>query len=259
MSRAISHLVAALLPGCLALLLVTGAPAVRAADEPAEVSERLVVADPYLEMRTGPGRGYPIFHVVPRGEPVEVQLRYTDWFKVRTEKGAEGWVQRAQLETTLTEAGAAKTFRDVMLDDYLHRRLEAGAAWGQFKNEPMLKIFASYRLSETLSVEGTIGQVQGLYSGTEFWHVNLNVEPWADRNWSPYAGIGFGRMKNVPNLSLVDATTTNANTANAMLGLRYYLTDRVTLRVDWSLYTAFIGDNRSSEFRAWTAGLSFFF
>ena len=74
-----------------------------------------------------------------------------------------------------------------------------------------------------------------------------------------YAGIGFGRMKNVPNLSLVDATTTNANTANAMLGLRYYLTDRVTLRIDWSLYTAFIGDNRSSEFRAWTAGLSFFF
>ena len=236
------------------LILITGPGPARA-----DSFHKILIADPFIELHTGPGRGYPIFHVAARGESIEVLLRSTDWFKVRGEKGHEGWVQRAQLETTLTEAGATKTFRDTVLDDYLNRRLEAGAAWGQFKNEPMLKIFASYRLSETLSAEATIGQVQGRYSGTEFWHVNLNVEPWADRHWSPYAGIGFGRMKNVPNLSLVDATTTNANTANAMLGLRYYLTDRVTLRIDWSLYTAFIGDNRSSEFRAWTAGLSFFF
>ena len=38
------------------------------ADELAEVK----VADPYLEMRTGPGEGYPIFHVVDRDEFVEV-------------------------------------------------------------------------------------------------------------------------------------------------------------------------------------------
>lgn len=255
------HLLSALLPGFLALALLGAAPA-HAQDKPPEeppIAERLTVADAYLEMRTGPGRGYPIHHVAARGETIDVLLRFTDWFKVRTDKGHEGWVQRQQLEATLTEAGTAKGFRDILLDDYLHRRLEAGAAWGQFKNEPMLKIFASYRLSDTISAEATIGQVQGLYSGTEFWHLNLNIEPWSDQNWSPYAGIGFGRMKNVPNLSLVDATTTNANTANAMLGLRYYITDRVMLRVDWALYTAFIGDNRSSEFRAWTAGLSFFF
>jgi len=254
-------LLAALLTSFLALALLGAAPA-RAQDKPAEeppIAERLTVADPYLEMRTGPGRGYPIHHVAARGETIDVLLRFTDWFKVRTVKGHEGWVQRQQLETTLTEAGAVKGFRDVLLDDYLHRRLEAGAAWGQFKSEPMLKIFASYRLSDTINAEATIGQVQGLYSGTDFWHVNLNIEPWSDQRWSPYGGIGFGRMKNVPNLSLVDATTTNANTANATLGLRYYVTDRVVLRVDWTLYTAFIDDNRSSEFRAWTAGLSFFF
>lgn len=263
MSRAIPSLLAALLPGYLALALLVCAPAARAADEApapeAPAVERLQVADPYLEMRTGPGRGYPIFHVAARGEWVAVQLRFTDWFKVRTDNGKEGWVQRAQLETTLTEAGVVKSFRDTLLDDYLHRRLELGAAWGQFKSEPMLKIFTAYRLSETLSVEATIGQVQGLYSGTDFWHVNLNVEPWSDHRWSPFMGIGFGRMKNVPNLSLVDASTTNANTGNATIGLRYYLSDRFVLRADWTLYTAFIGDNRSSEFRAVTGGLSFFF
>ncbi|MGA0610897.1 SH3 domain-containing protein [Caldimonas sp. KR1-144] len=258
MSRATPSLLAALLPAFIAVALFAGAPAARAADD-APAVERLTVADPYLEMRTGPGRGYPVFHVAARGEAVVVLLRFTDWFKVRTDNGKEGWVQRAQLEATLTEAGAAKSFRDMLLDDYLHRRLELGGAWGRFKSEPMLKIFTAYRLSETLSLEATLGQVQGTYSGTDFWHVNLNVEPWSDQRWSPFAGIGFGRMKNVPNLSLVDATTTNANTGNATVGLRYYLTDRFVLRADWTLHTAFIGDNRSSEFRAVTAGLSFFF
>ena len=32
----------------------------------------VVVADPYLEMHTGPGRGYPIDHVVDRGETVKI-------------------------------------------------------------------------------------------------------------------------------------------------------------------------------------------
>ena len=32
----------------------------------------------------------------------------------------------------------------------------------------MLKLWTSYRFSDTLSIEGTIGQVQGVFSGTVF-------------------------------------------------------------------------------------------
>ena len=49
-------------------------------------------------------------------------------------------------------AGGAKTFRDVAIDDYLQRRLEMGAAWGLFKSEPMLKLWAA----------GTVGPVAAL-------------------------------------------------------------------------------------------------
>jgi hypothetical protein len=222
-------------------------------------SERLRIADPYLELHTGPGRGYPVFHVAARGEWIEVELRSTDWYKVRTAADKVGWVHRRQLETTLTEAGALKTFRDVALDDYLSRRIQLGAAIGRFESEPTLKLWGSYRLSDTLGIEGSIGQVQGLYSGTDFWHLNITAEPWSDRRLSPFFAIGVGNFKNFPNLSLVDATPTDANLADAAVGLRFYLTDRFVLRLDYTLYTAFVGDNRSSEFRAVTAGLSFFF
>jgi uncharacterized protein YgiM (DUF1202 family) len=240
----------------LALCAAMAAVPARAADEP---RDQVQVADPYLELHTGPGIGYPVFHVAAREEWVEILLRHTDWFKVRTANGKVGWVTRAQLETTLTQAGSKRTFRDVLLDDYLRRKLELGLAWGRFKSEPMLKVYTGYRVSDTLSLEGTIGQVQGLYSGTDFWHVGVNAEPWSDRRLSPFLGIGLGKFKNVPNASLVSAATTNANLAHGTLGLRYHVGDRFVLRTDYSIYTSFVSDTRSLEYRAVTLGVSFFF
>lgn len=252
MAAAESRRVALALALCCALLLLG------LWSRPAQ-AERLQVNDPFIEIRTGPGRGYPIFHVAARDEWVEVQLRYTDWYKVRTENGREGWVHRLQLASTVTAAGAAATFRDVVLDDYLQRRLEAGAAWGLFKSEPMLKLWLAYRLAEVVSVEVAIGQVQGVYSGTEFWHLALNVEPFADQRLSPFFGIGLGRFRNIPNASLVGNVTTDANLADAVIGVRYYLTRRFVARLDYTLYTAFLSDSRTEEYGAVTAGLSFFF
>ncbi|HJV61077.1 MAG TPA: SH3 domain-containing protein [Albitalea sp.] len=221
--------------------------------------ERLQITDPYIELHTGPGRGYPVFYVAERHQWIELELRHTDWYRVRTEGGQVGWVHRRQLETTLTEAGGRKTFREVMLDDYLSRKVQLGVAWGRFKSEPMIKLWTSYKLSETLSAEASIGQVQGLFSGSTLWHVNLLSEPWSDLRLSPFFGIGVGRFRNIPNASLVGAIPTNANLANASIGARYHLTDRFILRADYTLYTAFVADTRSAEYRAFTAGVSFFF
>ena len=239
------------------------APAAPAQDQLAQgrpaAEEEVRVADAYIELHTGPGRGYPVFHVAARDEWIAITLRHTDWYKVRTTQGKVGWVHRTQLAATLTASGTKKTFRDILLDDYLSRRLEAGAAWGRFKSEPMLKMWAGYRLSDTLSVEASIGQVQGLYSGTDFWHLNLMSEPWSDRRLSPFFGIGFGKFKNIPNASLVGALATDAKLANAMAGLRYHLNERAVARLDLAIYTAFVADTRSTEYRAVTGGLSFFF
>ncbi len=240
---------------CALLVLIS----LGAAAPSAWAEEKVQITDPYIDLRTGPGRGYPIFHVAAREEWIEILLRRTDWFKVRTASGQEGWVNRSQLETTLTEAGTAKAFRDVLLDDYLRRKLELGAAWGMFDSEPMLKIWTAYRFADALSIEATIGQVQGTFSGTEFWNINLNVEPWSDQRFSPFFGVGLGHFKNIPNASLVNAVVTNANLANAAVGLRYYIAERFVAKLDYSIYTAYVSDSDSADYRAVTLGIAFFF
>jgi hypothetical protein len=242
---------------------LTPAPVV-AAPRPAPAprsrkSEMVQIVDPYIELRSGPGRGYPIFFVAPRNDWIEIELRHTDWFRIRTEDDKVGWVSRQQLETTLTAAGGTKSFRDVLLDDYLSRKVQLGAAWGQFKSEPMLKLWTSYRFSDTLSLEATIGQVQGVFSGTNLWHVDVLIEPWSDHRVSPFFGVGVGKFKNFPNLSLIGATDTNAKMGVARMGVRYYLTERFVMSADYALYTAFLNDQRSTQYNAWTLGLSFFF
>lgn len=89
----------------LALFLLLGLlPAVHLA---AGEVLRVVVTDPYLDLHTGPGRGYPITRSVPRGAHVEVLFQRTDWIKVRSDKGKEGWAHRSQMRRTLTTAGGA--------------------------------------------------------------------------------------------------------------------------------------------------------
>lgn len=246
------------LASCLAVAALLPA---HAADDgkPAPKTEQLQVTAPFLEMHTGPGRGFPVFFVVERSQWVTVELRHTDWYRVRAEGGQVGWVHRTQLESTITAAGGTKSFRDLLVDDYLRRKLEFSGSWGRFKGEPMLKLGLQYRLADTIGTELTVGQVQGLFSGTDFWHVALTSEPWSDRRWSPFFSVGVGKFKNIPNSTLVDAIPTNAKLAHATVGLRYYLTERFIARVDWTLYTAYVSDARSTEYRAITAGLGFFF
>ena len=40
----------------------------------AKGGREVVIADPYIELHTGPGRGYPIFHVADRGDKESVVI-----------------------------------------------------------------------------------------------------------------------------------------------------------------------------------------
>jgi uncharacterized protein YgiM (DUF1202 family) len=217
------------------------------------------VADPYLELHTGPGRGYPIFDIAVRGESVEILRRHTDWFKVRTERSKEGWVSRAQMEATLTEAGEKKTFRDVLFEDYLARRMEFGFSFGELRHDPLLSAYAGYRLHENFVGELTVAQSTGDFSTTSLYYVSLVSQPFPDSRWSPFFSLGAGRFTNATKATLVSATETKGGLANAAIGLRYYVTRQFFLRVEAKRHVALIGYNSAEHFNELSAGAAFFF
>jgi hypothetical protein len=224
-----------------------------------EPSDRVLVADPYLELHTGPGRGYPIFDIAERGERVEILKRHTDWFKVRTERGKEGWVSRPQMEATLTEAGEKKTFRDVLFDDYLARRMEFGFAFGTLRHDPLLSAYAGYRMHENFVAELTIAQSAGDFSTTSLYYVSLVSQPFPDSRWSPFFALGAGRFTNTPKATLVSAIQTKGGLANASIGLRYYVTRQFFLRVEAKRHVALIDYTSADHYNELSAGAAFFF
>ncbi|MCZ6560919.1 MAG: SH3 domain-containing protein [Gammaproteobacteria bacterium] len=221
--------------------------------------QRVQVLDPYMDLHTGPGRGFPAVQVVERGEWVEILKRKTDWFKVRSEQGKEGWVRRSQMEKTLTEAGVEKNFRDVLMDDYLNRRLEMGFAAGRFDGDSSLTVRTSYRFNNYIIGELNLSQVSGDFSSSRIIDLNLQIAPYSDNRISPYFNLGFGHFKNEPRATLVNAVDTSATTAVVGVGLRIYLTRRFIVRADYKDYVVMIDADRNEEFQHWMAGFSFFF
>ncbi len=220
---------------------------------------RAQVAEPYLELHTGPGRGYPVFHVVPEGDWVDIVKRRTDWFRVRTTRGLSGWVNREQLAQTLDGAGVPRSFRDIVRDDYLSRRLEFGFSGGQFGGDPALGVRLGYRLSDNIIAEGFLTQVSGSFSSSRAYGASLAIQPYGSSRFSPYFGLGIGNFSNEPKGVLVDTEKTSSDLASVALGARGYLTRRFLLRAEFRHHLALVKTEDNEDFDEWMLGFSFFF
>jgi hypothetical protein len=225
----------------------------------AAAEEAVVVRDAYMDLHSGPGRGYPVFHIVERGEEVLLLKRRTDWFKLRTADGIEGWASRASVERTETVAGVPRTFADATQQQFLGRRFEFGFASGDFDGDQVFSFRAGYRVSEIFTTELTLSQVSGTFSSTTLYHANLVASPFMDWRIAPFFTLGWGRFENEPKQVLVDNEDINEWAANVGVGARAYLGERFLFRADWRDYIVMVDDNNNEDFSEWTLGFAVFF
>lgn len=228
-------------------------------DQPGKPLARVRVVGPYLDMRSGPGRGYPIFYAAEREEWVVIELRHTDWFKVRTARGAAGWVSREQMRQTVTEDGVPFELADPTLQNFLDRRFDVGVGYGATAKTSFTRAWVGWRFSDTLSLDINGADIQGQSYTISMWTAGLLAEPWSDKRLSPFVGVGMGHYHYVPNKSRVNRHEADGNMGVFTLGGRYYLASRVALRIDYSRYSAFISDKNYRNFQAGTIGLSLHF
>jgi len=224
-----------------------------------DIYPEVKVADPYIELHTGPGVGYPIFHVVDRGDFVEVIKRKTDWFNVRTAKGKIGWVSRAQMEKTITPSGAVAEFAEAGFGDFSKRRWEMGLVGGTFNGAPVLTLYGAYALSDNLSAELSASQVTGDFFSSELVNINLMTQPFSKWRYSPFFTLGLGQITTSPSVTLIQAQDSQDLIAHMGLGIKMYLTRRFIMRAEYKNYVSFSSDDNNEEFEEWKVGFAFFF
>ncbi len=244
--------------GCLVAVVVLQifltAP-VQAADDYRSVA----VADPYLEMRTGPGRGYPIFHVVDRGESVDIIMQRTDWFQVRAENGKEGWVDRAQMELTLQPDGDQVSFEQAKIDDFTAAKWETGILAGDFGGANIISLYGGYSLNPYVSLEAWGSQILGNFSNGWMGSVNLVNEPWPDWRVSPFLTLGAGFIHTEPKSTIIQGEDRTDQIGHVGAGFRIYATRRFLLRAEYKSYVVFTSRNENEEVEEWKVGFAFFF
>ena len=235
----------------LGSLLPANAPA-------AKDASRVVVQDPYLEFHSGPGRGFPVFHVVDRGESVELLRRRTDWIKVRGANGKEGWVNRGQLERTLMPGGEAVALPGPSAESRETHRWEVGLATGDFDGASVVSVTGAWALSSSTLLRADATHLLGNYSNG--WLGTAGIAHVFMPQWriSPFVGIGGGVVRTEPKATLVQAEDRTDETAYAGVGVRGFLTNRFLLQAEYRGYMVFTSRDDNEEIEAWTVGFTYF-
>ena len=242
---------------CLALFALLAISPGQA--EAAKEHRRVAVADPYLEMHTGPGRGYPIFHVVDRGESVQIIKQRTDWFLVRDADGDEGWVDQEQMELTLNPDGSEVDFERAGLEDFTNARWEMGVLAGDFGGANIVSLYGGYSLNPNVSIEVWGSQILGNFSNGWTGSVNLMHETWPDWRVSPFFTLGTGIVHTEPKSTIVQGEDRTDQVAHAGAGFRFYLARQFILRAEFKSYVVFTSRDDNEEVEEWKVGFAYFF
>lgn len=220
---------------------------------------QVFVSEPYLELSTGPGRGYPVFHVVAREDSVDVLYRRTDWFKVRDEQGVEGWARARDMRRTRLADGSPFIFSLGDRDGFTTHDWELGLGGGDYGGANLISAYGAYSLTDNMKVELSLSQYLGNASNGYKAELGITHVLFPEWRLSPFVGIGSGVVSVEPRATIVLPADRTDQTAYVGAGLRFYLTRRFFVRADYRWHTVFTSRDDNQELEEWKVQIACFF
>jgi len=219
----------------------------------------VVVSDPYIEMHTGPGAGFPVFFVVGRGDNVAVLTRRTDWYLVREHQGREGWVTEQQLARTLELNGKQINLEIPTLENLAKHRFEGAVMFGDFGGASLTSIGVSYGFSDHLSMELVAGAAPGNIYDVDLVTLSLTHTMLPTKRISPYLSLGTGQIHTSVHTTQAQKVDNTNQISFVGAGVRVYLTRRFIARAEYDANYIYTKRNQNEDAREWKAGFAFFF
>ena len=220
---------------------------------------QLQVSDAYIDIYTGPGRGYPVFYVAEKSEWLKVIKRRTDWFQVKTSRQQLGWIKLADISKLSDHSGEAVIINDGSIDDYLNRRWEFGFGLSDFGGAEALNFRLGYRLTKNITTEFNLTQAVGDFSESQLYSLSINHQPFPEWWASPFWGLGVGKLNTTPKSTIVESDDRSDDTLQMTLGLQKYLSRNFALRVEYINHNVMTNRDTNEDINEWKAGFSVFF
>jgi hypothetical protein len=226
----------------------------------AEERVQLMVIDAYLEMHSGPGRGYPIIHTLEQDEPMTVLRRRGSWYQVANRHHKKGWIQQEKLARTIAPSGLPAALPDTQHGDYLAQQGRIGFALGQQGDAETATFVAGFRLLSFVGAELEVGQIFGTRIDGISYGANLLLEPFQNWSFTPFMSTGFGKQswQQKEKLNVGNANEFNSEYTFIGGGINYYIGYNFVVRGEYR-QVALAGDNDSLRNSTWRIGFSSFF
>lgn len=220
---------------------------------------QVTVSDAFINVRSGPGSGYPIFHVVERDELITLLKSRTDWIKIKTRRGLTGWINRSDMLLTLSPDGSVPEFPDLEQENFLEDRWEMGMAYGDFAGADALALNLGYRFTKNLSAELRVDENTGQFSDSQILAAAVLFQPFPAWRVSPYFSVGVGTINTSPSSTLVATEDREDDLLQASLGTYVHVSGRFFVRLEYANHYILTSRNTNEEVNEWKVGFSVFF
>lgn len=213
----------------------------------------VAVMDTFAEVRTGPGRGYPVIHTVEQGERIELITQRPGWYEIQSVSGHKGWTSAREISRTIQATGEPADLPNVGYGDYINRRWWTGFSGGRFLSGDfdsfdVITLVAGYRFNQWISGGLEHGRAYGSdTTGRQYGGIFI-VEPFSSWRLSPTVSLGVGRLAldNQPRQVTFDAA--DANYYSVGFGAAYYLGRRFVAKAEGRYYYAEADENSDNMF-----------
>lgn|GEM_PF-1563632 len=224
-----------------------------------ELRRTVYVIEPFANMRTGPGRAYPIRHVLEQNEKAIILKKRTNWLKVKTRKDHVGWVRASQFQASFSEQGQAIEFQQPVKQAFLDRKIEVGLLGGTLDSASSLTYFASYHFTPNISGEIQLAESFGNFSTRKVISARLTHQMYPSWIVSPMFSLGAGIVKTSPDANLAQSQDREDNMLSVGAGFITKISRRFFVRIEYENNVVLTTRETNEEVEQWKAGFGVYF
>jgi hypothetical protein len=226
----------------------------------AEAAQEARVSAAYIDLHSGPGPRYPVLDVALKDEPVWLLKRHTDWYKLRNNRGHEGWIHQDLLAGRVSNASGTPLAIEVRShSDAANRRWELSFGAGDFAGAALIGTELAWLATPNIKLQFDAAQIMGDFSDGYNMALGVHMYPFPERRLSPFFGLGGGILKTRPQTTVVQADSRSDDLAYVSLGADYYVSGRFLLRFAYRHNLVFTNRDVNEEIREWKAGIGLYF